>query len=79
MSDNLPNDRSPGYAPFQLAEKGMTRFPPNIEQISVRVDGYGGKRLIARRNDVELSFNLEPSDVEHLIKLLKQDAFIEVR
>lgn len=47
----------------------MTRFPPNVEQIAVRREG-GRVWLIARRNEVELSFPLSVADVVHLARLL---------
>ena len=38
---------------FSHAENGMTRFPPNIEQLSVQRDSTI-TWLVARRNDLEL-------------------------
>ncbi|MBI1234772.1 MAG: hypothetical protein GC208_09750 [Alphaproteobacteria bacterium] len=55
---------------FQHADKGMTRFPPNVEQISVKRES-SRVWLTMRRNDVELSFPLEDGDVEHLVALLQ--------
>jgi hypothetical protein len=58
-------------APFHHAEKGMTRFPPNVEQITVDVQGQT-VWLIARRNDVELRFPLSREDALHLATLLAE-------
>jgi hypothetical protein len=47
----------------------MTRFPPNVEQLSVNVEGKT-IWLVARRNDTELRFPLSRDDAMHLAKLL---------
>lgn len=47
----------------------MTRFPPNIEQITVERDETR-VWLIARRNDQTLRFPLTKADCEHLAALL---------
>jgi len=47
----------------------MTRFPPNVEQLSVEAQG-ATVWLKARRNDVELRFPLTRDDAMHLAKLL---------
>jgi hypothetical protein len=47
----------------------MTRFPPNVEQLSVDKQG-NTVWLKARRNDVELRFPLSRDDAMHLAKLL---------
>jgi hypothetical protein len=60
---------------FSHAETGMTRFPPNVEQISVEHEQLRSW-LIVRRNDTTLKFPLEISDCRHLAALLlkkKQD------
>ena len=56
---------------FSRSKSGITRFPPNVEQILVE---HGGPRswLIARRNDVELRFPLSHEDCEHLARLLRE-------
>jgi hypothetical protein len=54
---------------FSYAEKGLTRFPPNIEQISVEREATR-TWLIARRNDVVLRFPLTDKDCRHLADLL---------
>jgi hypothetical protein len=54
---------------FSHAESGMTRFPPNVEQLTVRHE-LGATWLLARRNDVELKFPLNISDCKHLAALL---------
>lgn len=56
---------------FLHAESGLTRFPPNVEQISVERQGPR-KWLIARRNDVELRFPLNEEDCRHLAMLLTE-------
>ena len=43
----------------------MTRFPPNIEQLSVKHD-FAVMWLVARRNDVELRFPLNEEDRRYL-------------
>jgi hypothetical protein len=57
---------------FSHAEYGMTRFPPNVEQITIRYD-LGASWLVARRNEVELKFPLTREDCEHLAALLLAD------
>ena len=47
----------------------MTRFPPNIEQLSVKRESTV-VWLIARRNDIELRFPLKEEDCAHLAALL---------
>jgi hypothetical protein len=58
---------------FTHAEKGMMRFPPNVEQITVEVESSGTVTLRARRNDLILEFTLEPADCEHLAAMLLKD------
>ena len=55
--------------PFQHADSGMTRFPPNVEQLTVESQG-SVIWLKARRNDVELCFPLTRDDAMHLARLL---------
>jgi hypothetical protein len=47
----------------------MTRFPPNIEQLSVKHDPTV-TWLVARRNEIELKFPLNEEDRRHLARLL---------
>jgi hypothetical protein len=54
---------------FSLAEKGLTRFPPNIEQISVEYESVS-LWLVARRNEVVLRFPLSEAACRHLVSLL---------
>ena len=54
---------------FSHAESGMTRFPPNVEQISVEREATR-TWLVARRNDVVLRFPLTEEDCRHLARLL---------
>ena len=56
---------------FEHAENGITRFPPNVEQITVKRES-GRVWLVARRNETTLRFPLELADREHLIELLKE-------
>jgi hypothetical protein len=56
---------------FSHAEKGLTRFPPNIEQISVERETTR-TWLVARRNDIVLRFPLREEDCRHLAALLIQ-------
>jgi hypothetical protein len=54
---------------FRHAETGLTRFPPNVEQLSVEHESTR-TRLVARRNDVVLRFPLQEGDCRHLAALL---------
>jgi hypothetical protein len=56
---------------FSHAEKGMTRFPPNVEQIMVEHETTR-TWLITRRNDVVLRFPLTEADCEYLARLLRE-------
>lgn len=56
---------------FSHADNGMTRFPPNVEQISVEHASLY-TWLVARRNDLELRFPLTDADCRHLALLLTQ-------
>lgn len=65
--------------PFSHAERGMTRFPPNVESIAVERDACNVVRgdfiedrvaLVVRRNDVTLRFPLTADDCRHLMGLL---------
>jgi hypothetical protein len=58
---------------FSHADSGITRFPPNVEQITVRREG-GVAWLSARRNDNRLEFPLQGADCEHLAGLLLRAA-----
>ncbi len=54
---------------FAHAENGMTRFPPNVEQILVERESLR-TWLIVRRNDMKLKFPLTDDDCEYLAALL---------
>lgn len=54
---------------FRHAEVGMTRFPPNVEQITVEHEATR-TWLVTRRNDVTLRFPLREVDCQHLAALL---------
>jgi hypothetical protein len=56
---------------FSLGEKSLTRFPPNVEQITVERESLR-TWLITRRNDVILRFPLTDDDCQHLAALLTQ-------
>jgi hypothetical protein len=60
---------------FSHAENGMTRFPPNVEQLSVKRESTV-TWLIARRNDLELRFPLNDDDRRHLARLILGDLFL---
>jgi hypothetical protein len=60
---------------FSHAETGMTRFPPNIEQLSVKRESTV-MWLVARRNDIELRFPLKENDRRHLAQLLLGDLLL---
>lgn len=57
---------------FSHAENGMTRFPPNVEQISIERDVLR-TWLVTRRNDVILWFPLSEEDCGFLAGLLIRD------
>jgi hypothetical protein len=57
------------FPSFDHGQVGLTRFPPNVEQITVKREN-GLVWLIARRNETELKFPLNSGDCEHLISLL---------
>jgi hypothetical protein len=56
---------------FSHAEKGMTRFPPNVEQITVERESLC-TWLVVRRNETTLKFPLTDTDCDHLAALLKR-------
>jgi len=62
----------PSHVQFVHAASGITRFPPNVEQIGVRLPIPDGDLmwLTVRRNDVVLEFPLTKVDREHLARLL---------
>jgi hypothetical protein len=62
----MPSDEIPRFEHGQI---GLTRFPPNVEQLSV-VRDVSVMWLVARRNDVELRFPLTEEDCVHLANLL---------
>lgn len=53
---------------FRHAEAGLTRFPPNIEQLTI--ERGSDFWLVARRNDIKLRFPLSHADRRHLAELL---------
>jgi hypothetical protein len=71
-SSDSPSTR-PALAGFHHAEKGMTRFPPNVEQITVERE-TSVTWLVARRNDTVLRFPLTEEDCRHLVALLRSVA-----
>ncbi len=62
----------PTISEFSHGTSGLTRFPPNVEQISVE-HGPTHVWLIARRNDVALRFPLSEVDRRFLARLLLND------
>jgi hypothetical protein len=56
-------------ADFSHAENGMTRFPPNVEQLKVMRES-GVIWLIVRRNNLELKFPMNDDDCRYLAGLL---------
>lgn len=50
----------------------MTRFPPNVEQLTV-IHESTATWLVARRNEVELRFPLSMEDCRHLSNLLLEN------
>jgi hypothetical protein len=57
---------------FSHNDGGMTRFPPNVEQIRIE-HASTTTWLVARRNDTELKFPLSEPDRRHLARLLLGD------
>ena len=57
---------------FKHAERGLSRFPPNVEQISIEREATR-TWLIVRRNEIVLRFPLRDEDCRHLAALLTQD------
>ena len=57
------------FASFEHAESGMTRFPPNVEQIRVERESVC-TWLIVRRNETTLKLPLTEGDCDHLAALL---------
>jgi hypothetical protein len=57
---------------FSHAENGITRFPPNIEQLRIERDSTV-TWLVARRNEIELRFPLKEDDRRYLARLLLGD------
>ncbi len=58
-----------GFSPFQHAESGMSRFPPNVEQITVERDALR-VWINVRRNETIIRLPLDSEDVAHLVRLL---------
>jgi hypothetical protein len=54
---------------FTHSECGMTRFPPNVEQIHIE-HASAMTWLVIRRNDTELRFPLSEEDRQYLARLL---------
>lgn len=54
---------------FSHAERGMTRFPPNVEQIAVERESLC-TWLVVRRNETTMKFPLTDADCDHLAALL---------
>jgi hypothetical protein len=54
---------------FDHGEIGLTRFPPNVEQVTIKRES-GVTWLVARRNEVEIKFPLNTDDCRHLAGLL---------
>jgi hypothetical protein len=59
---------------FSHAELGLTRFPPNIEQITIEREACR-TWLIMRRNDLELRFPLTDENCRHLASLLSGERY----
>jgi hypothetical protein len=56
---------------FTHAAKGLSRFPPNVEQISIEREATR-TWLVARRNEIVLRFPLSDEDCEHLARVLRE-------
>ena len=55
---------------FRHADKGISRFPPNVEQIKIERESLV-TWLIIRRHETTLKFPLSDVDCEHLATLLR--------
>jgi len=73
MRPSRPISAGVVMAEFSHAESGMTRFPPNVEQITVEHESTR-TWLVTRRNDLELRFPLNEADCRYLADLLKRRA-----
>jgi hypothetical protein len=60
---------SPTIVAFHHAAQGMTRFPPNVERVTVDVAGSIAW-LNVSRNEINLAFPLQAADCRHLATLL---------
>lgn len=69
MRSPSPTSAPVTTAQFSHGECGLTRFPANVEQITVE---YGSTCiwLVARRNEAVRRFPMNKSDCQHLISLL---------
>jgi hypothetical protein len=56
---------------FSHAAGGLSRFPPNVEQITIERDAMR-TWLVVRRNETMLRFPLSEEDCRHLAMLLNQ-------
>ena len=45
-----------------------------IQQLDIEGDGCGGVKIIARRNEIEITFGCTLGDVGHLIQVLRHAA-----
>jgi hypothetical protein len=54
---------------FKRTERGLIRFPSNIEQLSVEYETTANW-LVVRRNDTVFRFPLSEEDCVHIAKLL---------
>ena len=64
------NEQYENQVTFRQTEKGLVRFPANIELLSVERQG-DRLVLVATRNEIELRFPLLPEEAKHLAGLLR--------
>ncbi len=57
----------------QHTENGLVKFPVNVHSLRVERSGddSGYTRIVARKNDLSLSFLLDDDDCRHLAALLQ--------
>jgi CRP-like cAMP-binding protein len=65
------NDSPPEKVKAKHLDRGLVKFPPNIQAIYVEQEETGLTRLIVRQNELRLSFVLDADDCAHLARLLR--------
>jgi len=52
---------------------GVVKFPVNVHSLLIERQGSGYTRIVAKQNDVVLSFVLDDDDCQHLAAILRAD------